>query len=189
MRLFTGISLTPEVTGRLIAVTGKLRPLARINWSPGENLHITCKFIGEWPEEGLAEVKAALGGVEATGPLAIRLAGFGFFPNSRHPHSLFAEVHAGAELTALAAAADRALAPLGCRAETRPYRPHVTLARIKPAADIGPLRTAVSGMSGTDFGRFDATCFHLYLSKPGPRGSVYSKLATYDLRREKDNIS
>ena len=35
----------------------ELRPLAPLNWSPMENLHITSKFIGEWPEQRLGELK------------------------------------------------------------------------------------------------------------------------------------
>src|ERR1700693_2408083 len=51
MRLFTAIDLPPEVTGRLDGLIAKLRPLARIRWSPAANLHITTKFVGQWPEE------------------------------------------------------------------------------------------------------------------------------------------
>jgi 2'-5' RNA ligase len=50
MRLFTAIDLPPEVAGRLDALIAKLRPLANIRWSPAANLHITTKFIGQWPE-------------------------------------------------------------------------------------------------------------------------------------------
>jgi 2'-5' RNA ligase len=37
-----------------------------------------------------------------------------------------------------------------------------------------------------DFGSFTAREFHLYLSQPTPHGSVYTKLATYDLVREQN---
>ena len=37
----------------------ELRPLAPLNWSPVENLHITSKFIGEWPEASLASFPPA----------------------------------------------------------------------------------------------------------------------------------
>jgi 2'-5' RNA ligase len=89
------------------------------------------------------------------------------------------------KLTELAASIDHALLPLGLAAETRAYRPHVTLARIKANADIQGLREHIAAMSDFDFGSFDAHEFHLYESKPSARGSVYKKLATYDLMREK----
>ena len=49
MRLFTAIDLPADVRDRLDKLIARLRPLARINWSPPENLHITTKFIGQWP--------------------------------------------------------------------------------------------------------------------------------------------
>ena len=60
MRLFTGLDLPAEVVGNLEELLQQLRPTARIQWSPPANLHITTKFIGEWPEERLEELKAAL---------------------------------------------------------------------------------------------------------------------------------
>ena len=60
MRLFTGIAIAPRVLDNLARVLQELRPLAPLKWSPAENLHITSKFIGAWPEERLAELQAAL---------------------------------------------------------------------------------------------------------------------------------
>jgi 2'-5' RNA ligase len=60
MRLFTGIDLPDEVHAKLEALVRALRPAARIKWISVANLHITTKFIGEWPEERLQELVAAL---------------------------------------------------------------------------------------------------------------------------------
>lgn len=189
MRLFTGVALAPHVTERLAAALDEFHPTARVNWTPVDNLHITCRFIGNWPDARLTDLTAALGTVAAEGAIPINISRFGFFPNPHHPHSFFAGVQAGAGLADLVAAIDRALLPLGLAAEARPYHPHVTLARIRGTGDIRALREHIAGMTNFDFGRFDAREFHLYLSQPSGRGSVYTKLATYDLMREKNNIS
>jgi 2'-5' RNA ligase len=181
MRLFTGISLAPNVAEKISAALEDLRPTARINWTPPENLHITCRFIGTWHEERLKDLRTALDTVRHTGPIAIRIAQFDFLH-----HFLFAGVQAASGLAALVNALDQALLPLGLAAETRVYRPHVTLARIKANADIRGLREHIAAMTDFDFGSFDAHEFHLYESKPSARGSVYTKLATYDLMREKN---
>jgi len=78
--------------------------------------------------------------------------------------------------------------PLGCQPETRAFHPHVTLARVKPGSDLRTVRRHIAAMTGFDLGSFAAREFHLYLSQPGPQGSVYTKLATYDLVREKNTI-
>jgi 2'-5' RNA ligase len=176
MRLFTGIALAPEVVEGLSVLLHELKPLARVNWSPAENLHITCKFIGTWPEDRLEDVKSALAEVKAGGAIPIAISHLRFFP-----HSFFAGVQAGPALPELAAAIGDALVPLGVQREDRAYTPHVTLARIKRGAEVHNLRKHVAGIESTKFGSFDTTEFHLYLSKPGPRGSTYTKLATYHL--------
>jgi len=189
MRLFTVIALSPNVIDSLSSTLNDLRPTARVNWSPVENLHITLRFIGEWPEDRLSVLTAALATVVIAGPVPIAVSQFGFFPNPRHPHSFFAGVHSGPALTELASAIDRTILPLGLAPEIRPYRPHVTLARIKATHDIRGLREQIAGMTDFDFGSFEALAFHLYQSKPGAGGSVYTKLATYDLMRETETIS
>jgi 2'-5' RNA ligase len=180
MRLFTGIAIAPRVLDNIERLLGELRPLARLNWTPVENLHITSKFIGEWPEHRLAELERALGELRPPGNIGISVARFGFFPNPHHPRVFFAGVQSGPALGELARSIDDALVPLGCAREERPYSPHLTLAKIKNE-NIRDLREHIASMNNPDFGSFDAVDFHLYLSKPGPRGSVYSKLASYSL--------
>lgn len=189
MHLFTGIALAPNVAERLSAAVCELRPTARINWTSDENLHITSKFIGEWREDRLSALTDALCAVAVAGPIPITVSRFGFFPNPHHPHSFYAGVQAGPGLAELAAAIDRALLPLGLAPEARAYRPHVTLARTKGAGDTRGLREYIAAMTDLGFGSFEAWNFHLYLSKPSSRGSAYTKLATYDLMREKNTIS
>jgi 2'-5' RNA ligase len=189
MRLFTGISLAPDIIKRLSAALEQLRPAAHLNWSPVANLHITCRFIGEWPEANLPDLTNALNTTATGGPIPIHISRFGFFPNPHHPHSFFAGVQAGPGLADLATAINHALGPLGLKPEDRPWLPHVTLARIKKNSDVRTLRERIAAMTDFDFGAFDATSFQLFASKPTATGSVYSRLATYDLMRENRTTS
>jgi RNA 2',3'-cyclic 3'-phosphodiesterase len=97
----------------------------------------------------------------------------------------FAEVQAGRELTELAVRIEDALEPLGVLKETRPYTPHLTLARIRNQP-LRALREHIANMKNQDFGTFEATAFHLYLStpQPGGSGSVYTILATFPLGQQ-----
>jgi 2'-5' RNA ligase len=172
MRLFVGIDIPEDIASKLGALIEELSPAAKLRWSPPSNFHITTKFVGEWPEERLEEIKSAL----ATVPV-------GWFPNPHHPKIFWAALQAGQELRDLAAATEEALAALGIEKEKRAYSPHLTLARIDEPTDLGELRRRIAGRPGSDeFGEFEATAFHLYLSHPGPRGSVYTKLSTYALQ-------
>src|ERR1039458_3355684 len=83
MRLFTGLDLPGEVVRNLEGLLARLRPAARIQWSPAANLHVTTKFIGEWPEERLGQLKAALAAVAERPAIEIAVARVGFYPPAR----------------------------------------------------------------------------------------------------------
>jgi 2'-5' RNA ligase len=176
MRLFTAIDLPVEIVERLDRLIADLRPRARIHWSPAANLHITTKFIGQWPEERLTELNRALGALGGRTPIAVRVAGLGFFPNPKSPRVFWAGVDASPELSRLAVEIDQALSKLGVAPETRAYSPHLTLARIKEPSQAA---TLPKDLGAPDFGSFTTDRFHLYLSKPGPSGSVYTKLSEF----------
>ncbi len=186
MRLFTGIGLDPGVVAKLDGLLDRLRPTAplpsprgSLRWSRAENLHITTQFIGEWPEERLGELVAALRGVRGEGAIRIAVRGLGWFPNPHSPRVLWAGVEAPPALGELARATGEALAGIGVKIEDRPFRPHLTLARIKDPGQAAPVRRAIAALESTDFGESAADRFFLYLSRRGAGGSVYTKLEEY----------
>ncbi len=185
MRLFTGISIAPDVLANLAKLLDTLRTTApakrSTTWSPAENLHITTKFIGEWPAERLDDVIDALEGIAVGPPIEISINGLGWFPNPHSPRVLVAAVHAPESLQKLANSIDEATHGLGVPMETRPYSPHLTLAKIKNSEGLFPLKQAIAGLPTVDFGSFTARDFHLYLSKMSPSGSVYTRLADFAL--------
>lgn len=178
MRLFTAIDLPDDILRTLENLLTKLRPIARIQWGPPSNLHITTKFIGEWPEGRLDELKSALAAVGPRQPIALEIRRVGFFPNPKSPRIFWCGIEAPG-LDALAAATDQATSALGIASESRPFSPHLTLARIKEQVNLQPLREAVAALPSLEFGRFTASSFFLYQSKLRPTGSVYTKLAEF----------
>ena len=184
MRLFTAIDLPSEIIANLDSLLARLKPTARINWSPIENLHITTKFIGEWPEDRLPELTTALHALPARPAIPIAIEKLGFFPNPHAPRVFWAGVHAGEPLAQLARETEDALAALGIAKEQRPYSPHLTLARIKTPGRQAALLQAVAALPSLDFGRYTADRFFLYRSKTAPSGSVYTQLAEFPFRIE-----
>jgi 2'-5' RNA ligase len=185
MRLFTGLSIPDRVTSRLAFAIDELRPSADLAWSKPENLHITMKFVGVWPESRLPELQTNLAGIERAGSFEVTVSRFGFWPNPHQPTIFFAAVQPSRELHALARRIDDALSVLGCEPEKLSFTPHVTLARIR-RPDIGELRERVASMFNMqkfEFGSFTPQEFHLYSSASSPAGSVYTKLSSYPLVR------
>jgi 2'-5' RNA ligase len=188
MRLFTGLDLPGDVVANLEELLRRLKPAARIQWSPPENLHVTTKFIGEWPEERLGELKAALGGLPGRAVIPVRIRRLGFFPNPHSPHIFWCGIEAPG-LPELAADTDLATAALGTARDQRAFSPHLTLARItrthtRGPVELGALHKAVAGLTSLEFGGFAAGSFFLYQSTLRPAGSVYTKLAEFPLTKQ-----
>ena len=180
MRLFVAIDIPAEIKDAMRCFVDRLRPTAKIGWSPVDNLHVTSKFIGDWPEARLDEMKRTLASVPVNGAVEIGVKGLGWFPNLRHPRVFWAGVEGGEPLHSLARATEQAVAGLGVPIEERDYSPHLTLARIRETVPLDRLHQTIESFPagcGFEFGSFSATQFFLYLSA----GGKYTKLAGFPL--------
>ena len=162
MRLFTAVDIPADVRARLALLLDQLRPLAELQWSKPEKLHITTTFIGEWPESRLTELTAALEKVKSD-PIPIAIKGVGWMM----PRVLAAGIVAPPVLTFLARSTGDALARIGVPLEDRQYHPHLTLARQKNRRPAAALDLAVAKLGFLEWGSFRATSFALFLSKGG----------------------
>lgn len=183
MRLFTAIDLPDDLLLRLERLISALRSEAFIKWSPIDNVHITTKFVGEWPENRLDEVHQALSTMPARLPFEIEVKGFGWFPAQGLPRVLWSGVHSVDLLPALASDTEKALARLGIKPENKPYKPHITLARIQHVVPLSKLRDKLDSMLPAVVGTFEASRFYLYESKPGSNASRYQQLQEYRFER------
>ncbi|MGI8741486.1 MAG: RNA 2',3'-cyclic phosphodiesterase [Bryobacteraceae bacterium] len=181
MRLFTGIDLPEDVQDKLERFLAHLRPTAHLIWSPVYNLHITTKFIGEWPEQDLEKLTSALRRIRGGPPIAIAIRDVGWFPSPHSPRVFWAGIHSGTALADLAKKTEDALEPLGIARERREFSPHLTLARLRLPVPLQVMQQAIAKFESLEFGSAEADRFHLYLSRPGSAGTVYTKLAEFKL--------
>jgi 2'-5' RNA ligase len=153
-----------------------LAPDAR--WACVEGLHVTLKFIGHVDDAVVEQIKAALTSVKAA-PFEVRFEGVGFFPNPNTARVFWAGVDGGDPLPLLASTIDAALEKLGFPRETKPYHPHLTLARTssRPLRGLKPLLDEPQ----PQFGTMTAREFFLYQSQPQKGGSKYTKLERFEL--------
>lgn len=179
MRLFCGLDVSEGVQRRLAELVGQLRQAARLRWTSVENLHITTRFIGEWPAGRLHQLRQALAPLAAREPIPIQVRALGWFPDPRRPRVFWAGIEAPPALSELALATDTALAALQVPAESRPFSPHLTLARVPLPVPQEELLHRIAGLESAHFGAFTAREFYLYSSEPGPGGAVYTKLAAF----------
>lgn len=180
LRLFVAFGLPASYQDRLgeLAEAWRGRLRSRTSWTRPGNWHLTLKFLGDVEEQRLAEVRGALEGV-AFAPITARAGGAGTFPPRGAPRVLWVGLEEGAaEIAALATAVDRALEPLGFAPETRPFRPHLTLARVR-RAERDPWPEMVGELARTSWAGFSVNGFTLWRSVLGPTGPKYTALADF----------
>ena len=104
---------------------------AKIRWVRVEGLHLTLRFLGPTPVERVPELAAALATVASgIAPFPVTISGAGAFPGPLHPRTLWLRIEVGADqLSELAAALGAVAAADGSQLETRPFAPHLTIAR------------------------------------------------------------
>ena len=159
---------------------------ARIQWVKPASVHLTLKFLCDVPEERVPEIRAALVRVaDCHVRFALGVEGLGAFPDARAPRVLWVGMtdQVGV-LQRLAADVESALAAIGFAPESKPFHPHLTLARIKERSrDVGRVLSA-GGLPGqeTKMGRLTVTAMALMKSDLRPSGAVYTRLAHVPLK-------
>jgi 2'-5' RNA ligase len=175
IRAFIAIELPARVKQYLAALTDELAartPSRSVRWVKAERMHLTLRFLGETDKNLLPRLGAALdtAGTEHA-PFALQLDGFGCFPNCRRPRVLWAGLAGDLEAAAsLKAGIDAALEPVGWAPEERPFKPHLTLGRVKDARQLGQPAQPET----IDPLPIPVTAFHLLQSDLKPQGPIYT---------------
>ena len=180
MRLFVALEIPTAVRENLAALLKSLLALSPDpRWVRAENLHVTLKFIGEWPPEKLDGLRNALAAVRVDKPVTIDFRGLRFFPNEKRPRVFWAGIEASPNLITLASEIDHTAEKLSIPREQRPFSPHLTLARFEPPGLPEKLRATIQENAGREFGSLHTNEFHLIESKLKPSGAEYTTVQTF----------
>jgi 2'-5' RNA ligase len=169
VRLFVALWPPPAVVAHAAAAVSTVRDGASgLQWVPPERWHLTLAFHGEVPERDLDALVDRTGRrLRGAHELALELRGAGSFRGC----AVWLGVAGAVEpLRALAAR----LAP-----GERPYRPHLTVARLRGRADPTGTVATLAGYRGPGW---TAGTVHLVRSRPGPV-PTYDDVATWPLPR------
>ena len=135
MRLFIGIPFPGEYARIIGEVQDawKTRLASKVSWVRPELVHLTLRFLGEVEEDGVAAIVQALREA-ARGAFEMQGGAGGFFPAKGAPRVVWIGLRQGGEeCAAYFGKLDRGLAMIGFLAESKPFTPHLTVARVKAA--------------------------------------------------------
>lgn len=149
-------------------------------WLDRAQLHVTVRFLGDADPGRIAALQEALRACASRfDPFAARTAGWQYWPDRRSPRVLVVRLESRGVLERLGADVELAACTTGFVPERRPFRAHLTLARIAglsqpPPPFVGPPPAIALAID------------HLALmeSALGAAGARYTERARYALRRD-----
>jgi 2'-5' RNA ligase len=185
VRTFIAVEMPEALIARLRTLQEALRAAGPgVAWVRPEGMHVTLKFLGDVAEEALPEIYQAMETATAQAPFNLRVTGAGAFPTPRRPKTVWAGIDEGAEpLAQLAAAVEDALAALGFPREERPFRPHITLGRVKDPRGPQRLGELIAAHAGDVLGAMPVTEIVVMRSDLTPQGARYTPLRHVPLGR------
>jgi 2'-5' RNA ligase len=189
IRSFIAIELPPPIRAELGSVQEKLKAGRHpfVKWVDPEGIHLTLKFLGGVDSNLIPEIiKAVTRIAQPAAPFSLQLGGLGVFPGWQRPQVVW--VGMGGEvdkLVALQRDIEAALSPLGFAPESRPFRGHLTLGRLRERAlprDKQSFGTWVQSVRFESKLSFEVKALSLMKSQLTPSGAIYTQLAFAELR-------
>jgi len=173
-RLFTGIEIPEHLKDELGALEA---PLPGAKWVPVDDLHLTLRFAGDVDNRTADELAQFLAEIRAE-PFELQFSELGSF-GGRDPKVVFAGFKPCPALLRLQRAHEAAARAAGLPPEPRPFKPHVTLARLRYAR-AEALARYLGHRGGFRSAPFMVESFALFSAKPGG-GGPYVLEAEYPL--------
>ena len=170
IRLFTALSIPEDVAG---ALARRQTGLPGAKWRTAEQLHVTLAFYGEIDERRADDLAAELSRAASGGPFEIVLSGVGTFGDDHRTHAIWAGVESNERLSVLAGRCRRAGERAGVAMERRDYRPHLTLAYLKPQTNPDRVGAWITGHNMLRSPPIRIDRFGLWSSRLAHDGSQY----------------
>lgn len=191
IRAFVAIELGGGAQRALADAIAALRAerIAALRPVRPEGVHLTLKFLGNIAPDTAPRIGQALADVAARhAPISLTLGNAGFFPagNASRARVLWVGIDGDtAALRELQRDMDAALATLDFPPDRQPFRPHLTLARLRHSASPPDRRCAASALANHPLPpdvRIRAHAVSLMQSDLQPCGAIYTRIAHAELR-------
>jgi 2'-5' RNA ligase len=178
-RVFIGVKVAPEIAQELARLARSLERFS-VRLVPTDDIHLT--LVPPWNEASIPTAVEKLRAVtDRFGAFALMFRHLAYGPQPKRPHLLWAECAVADDVILLRAAL---LQSFG-QSDDRPFRPHVTLARIRGNGSAIARRLPIDQeLSFTQ----KVGSIELFQS-PAPDESGYKVLASLGLGREADAAS
>lgn len=185
IRAFLAIEPPESILQSVIRLQEKLKMeiSGRVSWTRPQGQHLTLKFFGDISTEDVNHIRTAVQNRVAPGwSLNLSIEKTGVFPDTRKPRVLWCGVTSDVKkLSTLQKQLDSDFAEIGFPREDRPFRAHLTLARIKDPRNVSGISEALTKHNAFIAGEFTCKELVLFQSRLTTQGAVYTKLAVFPM--------
>lgn len=158
---------------------------ARIKWNPPHQWHLTLKFIGDVDEKDVETLRKSLdSALKGFPPGDMVFEGSGFFGHPEAPKVVWAGVRPDDYLDRLKRKVEEGASVLDLPYDDRPFRPHLTLGRIKSIKNPALLIREVEKNGETFWGEEPVDHVTLFKSKLTSKRPVYSVIEQFALNSQ-----
>lgn len=193
VRLFVACEVPEDIRETIGGVIDGLKAKSgtAVRWIRPDGVHVTLKFLGEVPTKKLPAVKLAIQeAVVGHSPFELEFSNIGTFGGREGLRLMWAGIAGDVlRLEALVRAVNAALAVVGFPPERRPFRPHLTLGRVRDEISTrhrAEIEVAV-GKTGVPPVSWRTSQVSLMRSRVTAQGATYEVLATFPLRVTQSN--
>jgi len=176
IRVFISVDMDP--TEKLMEMQEILSSSgADLRIVPPENLHVTLQFLGDVDEGKIPLLKEILTKIASKyRPAELSLRGLGAFPSNSYIKVVWVGMEGAGSLTDISRELGGEIARLGLKTDRKGFRPHLTLARVRSAQNIGGLKDMLARNDPWELGGQTVMELKLKRSVLTPGGPVYSDL-------------
>ncbi len=184
-RLFIATKIHPS--GTLINTLDQIRTSLhkeRIAWTDPMNMHITYHFLGETAPEKIPEILHNIGKVATINQsFNCTIKGFGYFGPAKSPLVLWMGIEDKTQgFNSIHQELKQCAIKSGFMVDERPYRPHLTIGRIKRLNDSELIPELKNKFMNLEIQQFFVDSIGLYESKLSHSGPVYSETGLFLLK-------
>lgn len=184
MRTFIALDIDDRVRVALARTIDSLKSIApNMKWVDPSRIHLTLNFIGEIAPEATVDISAALSSITARcSPFELTVRGMGVFESRGKVRVIWTGIHDEAgRLEALHNDVTSALDELGYPPESRPFSPHLTLARSRVPKPMPLLMKEIEDKSEIELGSVSVESIVLYESMLDRLGPTYQAISRHEL--------
>jgi len=179
IRTFVAVEIPSEVKAAMKGVQDTLRKSgADVGWVRPEGIHLTLKFLGGVDAETVDKLGAALeAAVKGVKTFSLDVKGIGVFPTPKAPRVVWVGISGEMDaLGMLYEKVENVCEGLGFAREQRPFKPHLTLGRVKSPGGRGTLMRLIAESEGVELGVILASSASVMKSELKPGGAAYTEI-------------